>query len=133
MNLNFKTMQLFCHSRMSIKLIVGVFFFMCLLFLFDLSAQTKKAIEYKSPNFGCTFEDGPFAAKVKVDQKSQAKKSIEFLATVDIQGCQVIHIVFDKIEKEFVAAFKSTDIDDSGNAIIHADRGITYEIHLILP
>jgi hypothetical protein len=99
----------------------------------DASAQTKKTIEYKAPNFGCTFEDGPFNAIIKLEQKSQAKLKLEFSTTVDIQGCQVIQILFDKIGKEFVAAFKPTNIDDSGNAIIHTERGITYEIHLILP
>jgi hypothetical protein len=99
----------------------------------EASAQTKKAIEYKSPNFGCTFEDGPFKAIIKVEQKGQAKINLEFSTVVEIQGCQVIHIIFDKVAKGFEAAFKPTDIDDSGNAIIQADRGISYEIHLILP
>jgi hypothetical protein len=70
---------------------------------------------------------------IKVEQKGQPKKNLEFLTNVDIQGCQVIHIDFDKIEKELVAGFQPTDIDDSGNVIILADRGIKYEIHLILP
>jgi hypothetical protein len=99
----------------------------------DASAQTKKTIEYKAPNFGCTFEDGPFKAMIKVEQKGQPKINLEFSTLVEIQGCQVIHIIFDKVAKGFEAAFKPTDIDDSGNAIIQADRGITYEIHLILP
>ena len=99
----------------------------------DASAQTKKATEYKAPNFGCTFEDGPFKAMIKVEQKGQAKNNLEFSTNVEIQGCQVIHIDFDKIDKELVANFKPTDIEDSGNVIILADRGIKYEIHLILP
>jgi hypothetical protein len=108
-------------------------FFGSLGFSFDLSAQTKNATEYKSPNFGCTFEDGPFKAIIQVGHKSKPQKMMEISTSVDIQGCQVIQILFDKIQKDFVAAFKPTDIDDSGNVIIHADRGITYEIHLILP
>jgi hypothetical protein len=99
----------------------------------DVSAQTKKTIEYKAPNFGCTFEDGPFKAMIKVEQKGQPKINLEFSTLVEIQGCQVIHIDFDKIDKELVASFKPTDIDDSGNAIILAEQGISYEIHLILP
>jgi hypothetical protein len=111
------------------SLLIFVFMGVCL----DISAQTKKTTAYKAPNFGCTFEDGPFKAKIIATQNSLSKNKLDFLTSVDIQGCQVIHIVFDKIEKGFVATFKPTDIDDSGNAIIHADRGITYEIHLVLP
>ena len=99
----------------------------------ETSAQTKKTTEYKAPDFGCTFEDGPFKAMIKVEQKGQPKINLEFSTHVEIQGCQVIHIDFDKIEKELVANFKPTDIEDSGNVIIIADRGIRYEIHLILP
>ena len=66
----------------------------------DASAQTKKTIEYKAPNFGCTFEDGPFKAMIKVEQKGQPKINLEFSTSVEIQGCQVIHIDFDKIYKE---------------------------------
>jgi len=110
-------------------LLIFIFIGICL----NVSAQTKKTIEYKAPNFGCTFEDGPFNALIKIEHKSQIPKKLEFSTVVDIQGCQVIHIMFDKIDKEFVARFKPTDIDDSGNAMIHAERGITYEIHLILP
>jgi hypothetical protein len=99
----------------------------------DASAQTKKTTEYKAPNFGCTFEDGPFKAMIKVEQKGQPQINLEFSTNVEIQGCQVIHIDFDKFDKELVANFKPTDIDDSGNVIILGDRGIKYEIHLILP
>jgi hypothetical protein len=110
---------------------------LCVLFFMgvcvDASAQTKKASQYKAPNFGCTFEDGPFQAKIVATRNSLPKNRLDFLTSVDIQGCQVIHIIFDKVEKGFEAAFKPTDIDDSGNAIIQADRGIAYEIHLILP
>ena len=126
-------MSVFCLSKMYSKFIFGGFFIVCSLIGFDLTAQTKKAIEYKAPNFGCTFEDGPFKANIKVWNKSKPQKMLEISTEVEIQGCQVIQIIFDKIEKEFVAVFKPTDIDDSGNAIILADRGITYEIHLILP
>lgn len=130
MKINFKIGPLIYQSNYLIKGLCVIFFMgVCL----GASAQTKKTIEYKAPNFGCTFEDGPFKAMIKVEQKGQPKINHEFLTTVDIQGCQVIHIVFDKIDKELVARFKPTDIDDSGNVIILADRGIKYEIHLILP
>ena len=130
MKINLKIGPLIYQSNYLIKGLCVIFFMgVCL----DASAQTKKTIEYKAPNFGCTFEDGPFKAMIKVEQKGQPKINLEFLTTVDIQGCQVIHIVFDKIDKELVASFKPTDIDDSGNVIILADRGIKYEIHLILP
>ncbi len=130
MKINLKIGPLIYLSNYLIKGLCVIFFMgVCL----DASAQTKKTIEYKAPNFGCTFEDGPFKAMIKVEQKGQPKINHEFLTTVDIQGCQVIHIVFDKIDKELVASFKPTDIDDSGNVIILADRGIKYEIHLILP
>ena len=130
MNINFKKAPLIYLSNYLIKGLWVIFFMgICA----ETSAQTKKNIEYKSPNFGCTFEDGPFKAMIKVEQKGQPKKNLEFLTNVDIQGCQVIHIILDKISQELVAAFKPTDIDDSGNAIIHAERGILYEIHLILP
>jgi hypothetical protein len=130
MKINFKIGPLIYLSNYLIKGLCVIFFMgVCL----DASAQTKKTIEYKAPNFGCTFEDGPFKAMIKVEQKGQPKINLEFLTTVEIQGCQVIHIVFDKIDKELVASFKPTDIDDSGNVIILADRGIKYEIHLILP
>ena len=119
-----------CLSNYLIKALCVIFFMgVCV----DASAQAKKTIEYKAPNFGCTFEDGPFKAMIKVEQKGQPKINLEFSTLVEIQGCQVIHIDFDKIEKEWVANFKPTDIEDSGNVIIHADRGINYEIHLILP
>ena len=130
MKINFKIAPLIYLSNYLIKGLCVIFFMgVCL----DASAQTKKTIEYKAPNFGCTFEDGPFKAMIKVEQKGQPKINLEFLTMVDIQGCQVIHIVFDKIDKELVASFKPTDIDDSGNVIILVDRGIKYEIHLILP
>lgn len=130
MKINLKIGPLIYLSNYLIKGLCVIFFMgVCL----DASAQTKKNIEYKAPNFGCTFEDGPFKAMIKVEQKGQPKINHEFLTSVDIQGCQVIHIVFDKIDKELVASFKPTDIDDSGNVIILADRGIKYEIHLILP
>jgi hypothetical protein len=130
MKINLKIGPLIYQSNYLIKGLCVIFFMgVCL----DASAQTKKTIEYKAPNFGCTFEDGPFKAMIKVEQKGQPKINHEFLTTVDIQGCQVIHIVFDKIDKELMASFKPTDIDDSGNVIILADRGIKYEIHLILP
>jgi hypothetical protein len=130
MKINLKIGPLIYQSNYLIKGLCVIFFMgVCL----DASAQTKKTIEYKAPNFGCTFEDGPFKAMIKVEQKGQPKINLEFLTMVDIQGCQVIHIVFDKIDKELVASFKPTDIDDSGNVIILADRGIKYEIHLILP
>ena len=130
MNINFKISPLIYASNYLIKGLCVIFFIgVCL----DASAQTKKAIEYKAPNFGCTFEDGPFKAMIKVEQKGQPKINLEFSANVEIQGCQVIHIDFDKIDKELVANFKPTDIEDSGNVIILADRGIKYEIHLILP
>ena len=130
MDINFKKGPLMYLSN---YLLTGL----CVLFFMgvcvEASAQTKKAIEYKAPNFGCTFEDGPFKSIIKVEQKGQPKINLEFSTDVEIQGCQVIHITFDKVAKGFEAAFKPTDIDDSGNAIIQADRGISYEIHLILP
>ena len=130
MNNNFKIGPLIYLSNYLIKGLCVIFFMsVCL----DASAQTKKTIEYKAPNFGCTFEDGPFKAMIKVEQKGQAKNNLEFSTNVEIQGCQVIHIDFDKIDKELVANFKPTDIEDSGNVIILTDRGIKYEIHLILP
>lgn len=130
MDINLKKAPLMYLSNYLIKGLWVIFFMgICV----ETSAQTKKNIEYKSPNFGCTFEDGPFKAMIKVEQKGQPKKNLEFLTNVDIQGCQVIHIDFDKIEKELVAGFQPTDIDDSGNVLILADRGINYEIHLILP
>ena len=130
MNNNFKIGPLIYLSNYLIKGLCVIFFMsVCL----DASAQTKKTIEYKAPNFGCTFEDGPFKAMIKVEQKGQPKINLEFSTNVEIQGCQVIHIDFDKIDKELVASFKPTDIEDSGNVIILADRGIKYEIHLILP
>ena len=130
MKINFKIGPLIYQSNYLIKGLCVIFFMgVCL----HASAQTKKTIEYKAPNFGCTFEDGPFKAMIKVEQKGQPKINYEFSTNVEIQGCQVIHIDFDKIEKELVASFKPTDIDDSGNVIILADRGIKYEIHLILP
>ena len=130
MNNNFKIGPLIYASNYLIKGLCVIFFIgVCL----DASAQTKKTIEYKAPNFGCTFEDGPFKAMIKVEQKGQAKNNLEFSTNVEIQGCQVIHIDFDKIDKELVANFKPTDIEDSGNVIILTDRGIKYEIHLILP
>jgi len=130
MNISLKIGPLMYLSHYLMKGICVLFFMgVCV----EASAQTKKAIEYKSPNFGCTFEDGPFKAIIKVRQKSQPPKLIEISTSVEIQGCQVIHIIFDKVAKGFEAAFKPTDIDDSGNAIIQADRGISYEIHLILP
>ena len=130
MNIKFKISPLIYLSNYLIKGLCVIFFIgVCL----DASAQTKKTTEYKAPNFGCTFEDGPFKAIIKVEQKGQPKNNLEFSTNVEIQGCQVIHIDFDKLEKELVASFKPTDIDDSGNVIILADRGIKYEIHLILP
>ena len=130
MNINFKISPLIYASNYLIKGLCVIFFIgVCL----DASAQTKKTIEYKAPNFGCTFEDGPFKAMIKVEQKGQPKINLEFSTNVEIQGCQVILIDFDKIDKELVANFKPTDIEDSGNVIILADRGIKYEIHLILP
>lgn len=130
MDINLKKAPLMYLSNYLIKGLWVIFFMgICV----ETSAQTKKNIEYKSPNFGCTFEDGPFKAMIKVEQKGQPKKNLEFLTNVDIQGCQVIHIDFDKIEKELVAGFQPKDIDDSGNVLILADRGINYEIHLILP
>jgi len=130
MDINFKIGSLIYLSNYLIKGLCVIFFMgVCL----DASAQTKKATEYKAPNFGCTFEDGPFKSIIKVEQKGQPKINLEFSTDVEIQGCQVIHIIFDKVAKGFEAAFKPTDIDDSGNAIIQADRGISYEIHLILP
>lgn len=130
MDINFKIGPLIYASNYLIKGLCVIFFMsVCL----DASAQTKKTIEYKAPNFGCTFEDGPFKAIIKVEQKGQPKINLEFSTNVEIQGCQVIHIDFDKIDKELVANFKPTDIEDSGNVIILTDRGIKYEIHLILP
>lgn len=130
MHIKFKIGPLVYQSNYLIKALYVLFFIgVCV----DVSAQTKKTIEYKAPNFGCTFEDGPFKAMIKVEQKGQPKINFEFSTLVEIQGCQVIHIDFDKIEKELVANFKPTDIEDSGNVIILADRGIKYEIHLILP
>ena len=130
MNNNFKIGPLIYLSNYLIKGLCVIFFMsVCL----DASAQTKKTIEYKAPNFGCTFEDGPFKAMIKVEQKGQSKINLEFSTNVEIQGCQVILIDFDKIDKELVANFKPTDIEDSGNVIILTDRGIKYEIHLILP
>jgi hypothetical protein len=130
MDINFKIGPLMYRSNYFLKGLCVIFFMgVCV----DVSAQTKKASQYKAPNFGCTFEDGPFQAKIIATQSRLPKNKIDFLTSVDIQGCQVIHIIFDKVEKGFEAAFKPTDIDDSGNAIIQADRGISYEIHLILP
>ena len=130
MNINFKIGPLIYLSNYLIKGLCVIFFMsVCV----DASAQTKKTTEYKAPNFGCTFEDGPFKAMIKVEQKGQPKINLEFSTNVEIQGCQVILIDFDKIDKELVASFKPTDIEDSGNVIILADRGIKYEIHLILP
>ena len=130
MNKILKMSPQICLSNYLIKALCVIFFMgVCV----DASAQTKKTIEYKAPNFGCTFEDGPFKAMIKVEQKGQPKINLEFSTLVEIQGCQVLDIDFDKIEKEWVANFKPTDIEDSGNVIIHADRGINYEIHLILP
>lgn len=130
MEINFKKGPLMYLSN---YLLTGL----CVLFFMgvcvEASAQTKKAIEYKAPNFGCTFEDGPFQAKIIATQSRFPKNKIDFLTSVDIQGCQVIHITFDKVAKGFEVAFKPTDIDDSGNAIILAEQGISYEIHLILP
>ena len=130
MHINYKIAPLVYLLNYLIKGLCVLFFMgVCL----DASAQTKKTIEYKAPNFGCTFEDGPFKAMIKVEQKGQPKINLEFSTNVEIQGCQVILIDFDKIDKELVASFKPTDIEDSGNVIILADRGIKYEIHLILP
>ncbi len=130
MDINFKKGPLMYLSNYLLKGLCVIFFMgVCV----EASAQTKKASQYKAPNFGCTFEDGPFKAIIKVEQKGQPKINLEFSTVVEIQGCQVIHIIFDKVAKGFEAAFKPTDIDDSGNAIIQADRGISYEIHLILP
>ncbi len=130
MHINYKIAPLIYLLNYLIKGLCVLFFMgVCL----DASAQTKKTIEYKAPNFGCTFEDGPFKAMIKVEQKGQPKINLEFSTNVEIQGCQVILIDFDKIDKELVANFKPTDIEDSGNVIILADRGIKYEIHLILP
>ena len=130
MNIKFKISPLIYLSNYLIKGLCVIFFMaVCL----DASAQTKKTTEYKAPNFGCTFEDGPFKAMIKVEQKGQPQINLEFSTNVEIQGCQVIHIDFDKFDKELVANFKPTDIDDSGNVIILGDRGIKYEIHLILP
>lgn len=130
MDMKFKINPLIYLSNYLIK---GLCIFVFIGFCMDASAQTKKTTEYKAPNFGCTFEDGPFQAKIIATQNSLPKKSEDFLTHVDIQGCQVIHIFFDPKEKDFVANFKPTYIDDSGNAIILAERGIKYEIHLILP
>jgi len=130
MNNKFKIGPLIYRSNYFLKGLWVLFFMgVCV----EASAQTKKATEYKAPNFGCTFEDGPFQAKIIASQSRLPKNKIDFLTSVDIQGCQVIHIIFDKVAKGFEAAFKPSDIDDSGNAIIQADRGISYEIHLILP
>ena len=130
MNIKFKISPLIYLSNYLIKGLCVIFFIgVCL----DASAQTKKTTEYKAPNFGCTFEDGPFKAMIKVEQKGQPQINLEFSTNVEIQGCQVIHIDFDKFDKELVASIKPTDIDDSGNVIILGDRGIKYEIHLILP
>ncbi len=130
MNNKFKIGPLIYRSNYFLKVLCVLFFMgVCV----DASAQTKKATEYKAPNFGCTFEDGPFQAKIIATQSRLPKNKIDFLTSVDIQGCQVIHIIFDRVAKGFEAAFKPSDIDDSGNAIIQADRGISYEIHLILP
>ena len=130
MYINLKIAPLIYLSNYLIKALCVIFFMgVCA----ETSAQTKKTTEYKAPDFGCTFEDGPFKAMIKVEQKGQPKINLEFSTLVEIQGCQVIHIDFDKIEKELVANFKPTDIEDSGNVIIIADRGIRYEIHLILP
>ena len=130
MDINFKKGPLIYRSNYLLTGLCVLFFMgVCM----DASAQTKKATEYKAPNFGCTFEDGPFQAKIIATQSRLPENKIDFLTSVDIQGCQVIHIIFDKVAKGFEAAFKPTDIDDSGNAIIQADRGISYEIHLILP
>jgi len=130
MDINFKKSPLIYLSTYLLKGLCVLFFMgVCV----NVSAQTKKTTEYKSPNFGCTFEDGPFQAKIIAIQSRLPNNKIDFLTSVDIQGCQVLDIVFDKVAKGFEAAFKPTDIDDSGNVIIHADRGISYEIHLILP
>jgi len=131
MDINYQISRISYASNVSGYLIKSLLIFIFMGVCLDISAQTKKTTAYKAPNFGCTFEDGPFNASIKVEQKGQPK--LEFSTTVDIQGCQVIHIIFDKIDKVLAATFNPTDIDDSGNVIVHADRGITYEIHLILP
>jgi hypothetical protein len=133
MDHQFKIGPMVFLSHVSHYLIKGLCTWVCIGICIGASAQTKKTIEYKAPNFGCTFEDGSFQAKIIATQNSLSKKSEIFLTHVDIQGCQVIHIFFDPKEKDFVANFKPTYIDDSGNAIILAERGIKYEIHLILP
>lgn len=117
---------------MNMTLKISLLIFLCLLGGTQLHAQ-KIQEQRKSPNFGCTFEDGPFPANVIAIQSEKPLKRLLFSTVVDVQGCQVIHISFDKINKEFVANFRPSDIDDSGNVLIRAERGIRYEIHLILP
>jgi hypothetical protein len=122
--------QIFDKINLTLK--ISLLFVFCLLGCTQLHAQ-KNVEQRKSPNFGCTFEDGPFPANIIAIQSEKPLKSFPFSTVVDIQGCQVIHISFDKIDKEFVAHFRPTDIDDSGNVLIRAERGLQYEIHLILP
>jgi len=117
---------------MKMTLKISLLIFLCFLGCTQLHAQ-KNQEQRKSPNFGCTFEDGPFQANIIAIQSENPVKRFPFSTVVDIEGCQVIHISFDKIDKEFVANFRPTDIDDSGNVLIRAERGLRYEIHLILP
>ena len=90
----------------------------------------KKKYEIKSPQFGCTFEDGFFDANILA---AQGQKVQRFQTSVYIQGCQVLSISIDKTPKEWWALFSPTDIDDAGNTQIKAEKGIQYEVHLILP
>lgn len=96
----------------------------------SLKAQSKKKYEIKSPQFGCTFEDGFFEANIIA---TQAKKVHHFQSSVYIQGCQVLSMPIEKVPKEWWALFPPTDIDDAGNTLIKAEKGILYEVHLILP
>ncbi len=96
----------------------------------SLRAQTKQKYVIKSPQFGCTFEDGFFEAKIIA---KQADKVQQFQTPVYIEGCQVLSIPTEKVPKAWWALFPPTDIDDAGNTLIKAERGIEYEVHLILP
>lgn len=109
--------------------IIGLF---CLFLLLagSLQAQTKQKYEIKSPQFGCTFEDGYFEANIVA---TQGQKVQRFLTSVYIQGCQVLSIPIEKAPKDWWALFPPTDIDDAGNTHIIAEKGIQYEVHLILP
>lgn len=109
--------------------IIGFFLFFISL-SGTLHAQTKKAYAKPNVNFGCTFEDGFFEASIVATKGNQAE---HFKTPVYIQGCQVLSIHIEKVPKDWWVLFPPTDIDDAGNTLIKAEKGIQYEVHLILP